>query len=79
LRFLDLSTKIAKQTVAIRAELFTDLEEIQMEEEKLPNENAGQNDEEKLHRREMAGRMGKFLAYTAPALIALSSAKAITY
>ena len=48
-----------------------------MENEKLPNENAGQNDnEEKLHRREVAGRMGKFLAYTAPALIALSTAKA---
>ena len=47
-----------------------------MQNENLPNENTAQNEsEEKLGRREIAGRMGKFLAYTAPALIALATAK----
>ena len=53
-----------------------------MENEKLPTQSPAQGDsppqsdsEEKLHRRQAAGRMGKFLAYTAPALIALATAK----
>jgi hypothetical protein len=47
-----------------------------MPQENQPNENAAPKDsEEKLHRREVAGRVGKFLAYTAPALIALATAK----
>jgi len=51
-----------------------------MENEKSPDANVEQTEKaEKLHRREVAGRMGKFLAYTAPALIALSTAKAGTY
>jgi len=47
-----------------------------MENEKLSNEGASQDDSQnKLHRREVAVRMGKFFAYTAPALIALATAK----
>jgi hypothetical protein len=47
-----------------------------MENEKLPNENATNRDsEEKMKRREAAGRIGKFLAYTAPALLAMATAK----
>jgi len=47
---------------------------------KDPNKNLPiQNDKnvpaEKIGRRAAAGRMGKFLAYTAPALIALTTAK----
>jgi hypothetical protein len=45
-----------------------------MQEEKLPNDNTTP-EEEKLDRREITRRMGKFLTYTAPALIALATAK----
>jgi hypothetical protein len=51
-----------------------------MEHQNLPNQGASQDDSqgdslEKVHRREVAVRMGKFFAYTAPALIALATAK----
>jgi hypothetical protein len=45
-----------------------------MEDIKLPQENTTP-EEEKLDRRDLARRMGKFVAYTAPALIALATAK----
>jgi len=41
-----------------------------------PLENTSENmPDEKVDRRTAAGRLGKFLAYTAPALIALTTAK----
>jgi hypothetical protein len=47
-----------------------------MPKENLPDENTPQSDsEDKPNRREIAGRVGEFLAYTAPALIALATAK----
>jgi hypothetical protein len=45
-----------------------------MEDAKSPEENTTP-EEEKLDRRDITRRMGKFLAYTAPALIALATAK----
>jgi len=45
-----------------------------MEDVKLPGENSTPEDE-KLDRRDLARRLGKFVAYTAPALIALATAK----
>lgn len=47
-----------------------------MENEKLPDDQTPRSDaEQKIDRREVTGRMGRFLAYTAPALIALATAK----
>jgi hypothetical protein len=45
-----------------------------MEDTRLPRENTPPEDE-KLDRRDLARRMGKFVVYTAPALIALATAK----
>jgi hypothetical protein len=48
-----------------------------MSNENVPNTNLQDEEEvvEKIDRRTMAGRVGRFLAYTAPALIALATAK----
>lgn len=48
-----------------------------MANENLPNTNASeeQNAEEGIDRRTVAIKAGKFLAYTAPALIALMTAR----
>jgi len=46
-----------------------------MSNQNLPNENADEKTEEQVDRRTVVGRAGKFLAYTAPALIALITAK----
>jgi hypothetical protein len=44
------------------------------EDIRLPEENCAREDS-KLDRRDLARRMGKFFAYTAPAPIALATAK----
>jgi hypothetical protein len=50
-----------------------------MPNEKLPDENApAKEPEEQVDRRTAAARAGKFLAYTAPALITLITAKDAT-
>jgi len=46
-----------------------------MDYENVLNQPASKDNEEKLHRREVALKLGKFVAYTAPALIALATAK----
>jgi hypothetical protein len=48
-----------------------------MVDENIPMENPPVEEEsgEKIDRRTMAGRVGRFLAYTAPAVIALATAK----
>jgi hypothetical protein len=48
-----------------------------MSNENVPNGNppVEKEAEEKIDRRAVAGRIGRFLAYTAPAMIALATAK----
>ena len=48
-----------------------------MSNENVPNGNppVEKETDEKIDRRAVAGRIGRFLAYTAPALLALATAK----
>jgi hypothetical protein len=67
-------------TIAFSRSCSTAGRRFRMSNENVPNGNPSvdQETDEKIDRRAVAGRIGRFLAYTAPALLALATAKSAT-